>query len=141
MMNRLVVLAAVTLPGCSDDGTGPPIDAVDDLQAVEVVSGLVSPVHLTAPAGDARLFIVDQPGVIYVVRDGNRLATPFLDISDEVAYGGERGLFSMAFDPEYDSTGLFWVNYTDNAGDTRVERELYILTGSGRVYRLDRAAP
>lgn len=121
-MKRLVMLAAVTLAACSDNGTGLPIETVDDLQAVEVVSGLVSPVHLTAPAGDARLFVVDQPGVIYVVRDGTRLATPFLDISDEVAYGGERGLFSMAFDPQYESTGLFWVNYTDNAGDTRVER-------------------
>ena len=120
-MKRHVLLAAVTLSACSD-GTGPPIETVDELRAVEVVSGLVSPVHLTTPAGDARLFVVDQPGVIYVVRDGTRLATPFLDISDEVAYGGERGLFSMAFDPEYDSTGLFWVNYTDNAGDTRVER-------------------
>jgi len=120
-MKRQVLLAAVTLSACSD-GTGPPIETVDELRAVEVVSGLVSPVHLTTPAGDARLFVVDQPGVIYVVRDGTRLATPFLDISDEVAYGGERGLFSMAFDPEYDSTGLFWVNYTDNAGDTRVER-------------------
>jgi hypothetical protein len=121
-MKRLVLLAAVTLPACSDDGTGPPIETVDDLQAVEIVSGLISPVHLTAPTGDARLFVVDQPGVIYVVRNGTRLATPFLDLSAEVAYGGERGLFSMAFDPEYDSTGLFWVNYTDNAGDTRVER-------------------
>jgi hypothetical protein len=121
-MKRLVLLAAVTLSACSDDGMGPPIETVDDLRAVDVVSGLVSPVHLTSPAGDARLFVVDQPGVIYVVRNGTRLATPFLDISQEVAYGGERGLFSMAFDPEYDSTGLFWVNYTDNAGDTRVER-------------------
>jgi hypothetical protein len=121
-MKRLVLLAAVTLPACSDDGTGPPIETVDDLQVVEIVSGLISPVHLTAPTGDARLFVVDQPGVIYVVRNGTRLATPFLDLSAEVAYGGERGLFSMAFDPEYDSTGLFWVNYTDNAGDTRVER-------------------
>jgi hypothetical protein len=121
-VKRLVLLAAVTLSACFDDGTGPPIETVDDLRAVEIVSGLVSPVHLTTPAGDARLFVVDQPGIIYVVRNGTRLATPFLDISAEVAYGGERGLFSMAFDPEYDSTGLFWVNYTDNAGDTRVER-------------------
>jgi hypothetical protein len=121
-MKRPVLLAAVALVACSDNGTGPRIDPVDDLRAVEIVSGLVSPVHLTSPAGDARLFVVDQPGVIYVVRNGTRLATPFLDISDDVGFGDERGLFSMAFDPEYESTGLFWVNYTDNAGDTRVER-------------------
>jgi hypothetical protein len=120
-MKRLVMLTAVTLAACSDDGTGP-IEPVEDLQAVEIVSGLVSPVHLTSPGGDARLFVVDQPGVIYVVSNGTRLPTPFLDISDDVDFGGERGLFSMAFDPEYESTGLFWVNYTDNAGDTRVER-------------------
>jgi hypothetical protein len=39
-----------------------------------------------------------------------------------VGSGGERGLLSVAFDPDYASTGFFYVNYTDRSGDTRVER-------------------
>ena len=120
-MKRFILLALATA-ACSDGGTGPAIDPVTELRAAEVVSGLQSPVHLTAPPGDARLFVVEQPGVIRIIRDGGLLPTPFLDISARVSFGGERGLFSMAFDPDYADTGYFWVNFTDVNGDTRVER-------------------
>jgi glucose/arabinose dehydrogenase len=116
------MLLALSAVACSDGGTGPPIDAATGLQAVEVVAGLESPVHLTAPAGDARAFVIEQRGVVRIIEDGALRPTPFLDISERVASGGERGLFSMAFDPNYATTGLFWVNYTDANGDTRIER-------------------
>jgi glucose/arabinose dehydrogenase len=119
---RRIAIAALVLVACSDDGTGPPVDPVDGLRAVEVVGGLDSPIHLTAPADDPRLFVVEQPGRIRIVRNGSLVAEPFLDITDRVTAGGERGLFSVAFDPDYADTGYFWVNYTDNDGDTRVER-------------------
>lgn len=96
--------------------------AVGELRAVVIAAGLASPVHLTAPQGDARLFVVEQAGVIRIIRDGSLLPAPFLDISARVSSGGERGLFSMAFDPDYDDTGHFWVNFTDTNGNTRVER-------------------
>ncbi|HET7458831.1 MAG TPA: PQQ-dependent sugar dehydrogenase [Gemmatimonadaceae bacterium] len=87
-----------------------------------VVSGLASPVYLTAPAGDARLFVVEQAGRIRVVKGGALLATPFLDISGRVSYGGERGLLSMAFDPAYATNGWFYVYFTNPAGDIAIER-------------------
>lgn len=61
--------------GCGD-GTGvlPPQDT--ELQAVEVASGLEDPVHLTSPANDDRLFVVEQPGRIRIIEDGTLLATP-----------------------------------------------------------------
>lgn len=91
--------------------------------AVETVfTRLDNPVYLTAPAGDARLFIVEQPGRIRVARGGRLTARPFLDITAKVASGGERGLLSMAFHPRYASNGFFYVNYTDQRGDTRIER-------------------
>jgi hypothetical protein len=83
---------------------------------------LVAPLYLTAPPGDPRLFIVEQPGRICVVRDGRLLPKPFLDLSAKVSYGGERGLLSVAFHPRYATNGRFYVNYTDRRGDTRVER-------------------
>jgi glucose/arabinose dehydrogenase len=88
----------------------------------QVASGLDQPVHLTAPPGDPRLFIVEQPGRIRVVENGRLLDAPFLDIVSKVRSGGEQGLLSAAFHPQYRSNGFLFVNYTDNKGDTRIER-------------------
>jgi glucose/arabinose dehydrogenase len=115
-----VTALLLTLAACSSDRLLPPLP--DDLEAHPVVAGLEAPVHLTAPPGDARIFIVEQPGRIRVVRDGALLAAPFLDITDRVLSGGERGLLSLAFDPDYADSGWFWVNYTGANGATRVER-------------------
>lgn len=81
-----------------------------------------NPVHLASPPGDPRLFIVEQAGRIIVVKNGTAASEPFLDISSRVKSGGEQGLLSMAFHPDYRRTGQFFVNFTDNKGDTRVER-------------------
>ena len=102
------------------NGTEPPIAP---LRLQEVVTGLERPVYLTSPPSDPRLFIVEQPGRIRIVQDGSLLPEPFLDIEAQVESGGnEQGLLSVAFHPEYASNGFFYVNYTDNNGDTRVER-------------------
>ena len=80
-----------------------------------------APVFVTAPRGDRRVqFVVEQGGRIMVVRNGRKLATPFLDISGQVTAGGEQGLLSMAFAPDYGSSGRFYVYFTDNGGDQRV---------------------
>lgn len=79
------------------------------------------PLYVTAPPGDRRrAFVVEQGGRIMVLRDGRKLPQPFLDIRSRVDAGGERGLLSMAFAPDYAQTGRFYVYYTDNKGDTRV---------------------
>ena len=113
-------LLLAALVACSS-GTDAP--SGDTPLALEVVaSGLSNPLHLTAPAGDPRLFIVEQPGRIRIVQNGQLVATPVLDVVAKVASGGERGLLSMAFDPSYAANGFFYVNYTDRNGDTVVER-------------------
>ena len=83
-----------------------------------------SPIYVTTPPGDtARLFVVEQGGAIRVARDGVTLGTPFLDITSRVLSGGERGLLSMAFAPDYATSGLFYVYYTaQNNGDIEVDR-------------------
>jgi glucose/arabinose dehydrogenase len=65
---------------------------------------------------------VEQPGRIRIVQNGALIPQPFLDITDRVLAGGEQGLLSVAFHPQYASNGLFYVNYTDRNGDTRIER-------------------
>ena len=87
----------------------------------QVTSGLVSPVAITH-AGDTRLFITEQRGVVRIF-DGTRLLpTAFLDIRDLVTSGGERGLLSVAFHPRYAENGFFYVDYTDVNGNTVVAR-------------------
>jgi glucose/arabinose dehydrogenase len=80
------------------------------------------PVYVTQPPGNDRdLFVVERKGRIRVVRDGKPLPVPFLDISGEVATGfNEQGLLSMAFPPDYESSGLFYVYYTDTNGDIKI---------------------
>ncbi len=87
----------------------------------EVLDGLDSPLGIAStPSEPDRLYIVEQPGTVRVVEGGKLLPDPFLDVHDEIVSGGEQGLLSLVFDPEYESTGLFYVNYTDTNGDTRV---------------------
>lgn len=91
------------------------------LRLVPVVRGLAAPVHIAAPAGEpGRLYVVEQAGVIRVVVNGRLRAAPFLDIRALVRSGGEQGLLSVAFHPDYARTRRFYVNYTDLRGDTRV---------------------
>ena len=104
------------------DSPGPGPDSL--LLALETVAdGLSDAVYLThAPFDSSRLFIVQQGGVVRVLQDDTLLTDPFLDISGSVRSGGEQGLLSLAFDPDYAQSGEFYLDYTDTNGDTRVER-------------------
>lgn len=82
-----------------------------------VVSGLDAPLFLDAPAGDSRLFVIQRGGAVVVVSAG--VTSTFLDVSAKVRTDGERGLLGLAFHPDYQSTGLFYVHYSrasDGAG-------------------------
>ncbi len=119
-----VGLGFVALTGCGGgDPVAPGGSEPMDLAAELVAQGLQDPVHLTSPPSDDRLFVVEQLGRIRIIEsDGTLLATPFLDITNRVRCCGEQGLLSVAFHPMYDSNGWFYVNYTDFAGATTVER-------------------
>lgn len=126
MTRTSAVLLALLLSACGgsnpSDGQQPPPAGGTGVRLQEVAAGLDAPVYVTAPPGDARLFIVEQPGRIRVWENGALLPTPYLDITANVGYGGERGLLSVAFHPRYAQNGFFFVNYTDRSGDTRIER-------------------
>jgi len=88
-----------------------------------VTAALSSPVYATTPPGDTlRLFVVQQGGLIRILRRDTLLATPFIDLSGHIDAGGERGLFSMAFHPQYATNGRFYVYYTNPNGDIRIVR-------------------
>jgi glucose/arabinose dehydrogenase len=79
------------------------------------------PTYLAAPRGDRRRFVVQRGGSIVIVRGRRRLSTPFLDISDRVTTEGESGLLSMAFAPDYERSGRFYVYYTDTEGFIQID--------------------
>ena len=83
-----------------------------------------SPVFLTHSGdGTNRIFVIEQEGIIKVFPNSSNalLAKEFLDITDRVSYGGEKGLLGLAFHPDYETNGYFYVNYT-NATSTVISR-------------------
>lgn len=108
------------LPACAAPAPAPA--PANGLALERVATGLSDPLYVTAPGGDARLFVVEQTGRIRIVRAGRVLPTPFLDLTDRVRAGGEQGLLSVAFHPRYAENGFLFVNYTDRRGHTRVVR-------------------
>jgi glucose/arabinose dehydrogenase len=135
----LMVVTCVLMNSSCDSSTttgsdGPParqLPVVDDLDLLEVVDGFNTPVYLTAPDGDDRLFVVEKSGTIRIVASGQTVTDAFLDISGSVSNGGEQGLLSLAFHPDYSTNGYFYVCYTDLGGDTRVVR--YTVSGDPNV--------
>jgi glucose/arabinose dehydrogenase len=121
MTNRAARLAglAALIALASPAGAVPTGEVRADLL---VSTGLTEPLFATAPPGDSRLFVVERGGRIRIVKGTTVLATPFLDISAKVTIGGERGLLGLAFHPDYDETGDFFVYYTDSAGAITVSR-------------------
>lgn len=94
-----------------------------NLSLVPYVSGLAEPLNVTN-AGDDRLFIVEKAGRIRIVDgNGSLLPTPFMNIDPRVgSNGSEQGLLGLAFHPNYANNGYFYVNYTNNSGNTTVSR-------------------
>ena len=111
-----LALAAVTHPAMADevtlDGTGIALETV--------ATGFDSPVYLTAPPGDPRLFVVEQTGRIRIIDGSSVLPAPFLDIADQISSGGERGLLGLAFHPDHAANGRFFVYVTAPNGDIRI---------------------
>jgi glucose/arabinose dehydrogenase len=86
--------------------------------------GFEQPLYLThANDGSGRLFVVEQAGVVKILRGNTTAEAPFLDIVERVgSSGNEQGLLSIAFHPNYANNGLFFANYTDRSGNTVISR-------------------
>ncbi len=119
-----VSCCAVVLAACVQTSTGEPA-----ISATLIGSGLDNPLYVTHAPGDPdRIFVVEQPGRIRIVDISQdppvTQATPFLDIRARVIDGGERGLLGLAFHPDFNTNGWFYVNYTEfsSGGGTVVSR-------------------
>ena len=120
-----ILVAIIALSSCADsDGALPPVARGcaarpgQRLKLVEVGRDFTQPIAVQAPLKDPRIFVVEQIGRIWQIRDGVRHGAPFLDISKQVSTGNERGLFGVAFHPDFAENGRFFVSYTDVRGDS-----------------------
>ena len=109
-----LVLAAFVCAFAAVAGAAPPT-----LNLQRFVSGLSAPVEIThANDSSGRLFVVEQAGRIRIIRNGQLLPTPFLDLTPAIVLsGGEMGLLGLAFHPAYATNGRFFVYYTRANGD------------------------
>jgi glucose/arabinose dehydrogenase len=93
--------------------------------ATRVATGFNQPLFAAAPPGDtSRLFIVEKTGDIKILdlASGRVVATPFLDVSSQIATDGERGLLGLAFDPDFANNGYLYINLSTISGNTEIRR-------------------
>ncbi len=130
----IAALLALGLPACGsasppDPGREPGTPTSAPAQrpgggiALKRIGNFEQPVYVSgAPGFPKLLFVIEQQGRVAVLNGGKRLARPFLDLRGAVGFdGGERGLLSIAFAPDYRTSGRFYVYYNDNAGNIRVD--------------------
>jgi autotransporter-associated beta strand protein len=125
-----VVVAVLAAGLCQCD-----VLAQSALELTRVATGLTNPLYAThAPGDPQRLFVVEKTGAIKILNlaSGTVSATPFMTAAVTSAGIGlttdsERGLLGLAFHPNYQSNGRFFINSTDSAGTTRI-REFRRLT-------------
>ncbi len=99
-----------------------PVAAQAQIRSAVVVNGLSQPLALVPDPASANVFyIVQQCGLVRVLRDGQLQPEPFADLRTIVSTGGERGLLGMAFSPDVASSRVFF-NYTNVDGDTVISR-------------------
>ena len=112
--------AAPRTTQASGETTQAKASAADGVRLVKIGT-FATPVYVAAPPADTRrIFVVEQGGTIRVITGGKRVARPFLDIRSKVISGGEQGLLSMAFAPDYAKSRRFYVNYTNRGGSQSV---------------------
>jgi glucose/arabinose dehydrogenase len=122
----IAALLALGLPACgsaSPTGGGDGTARAKSGVGLKKIGSFDHPVYVAgAPGYPKLLFVVEQAGRVVVLKNGKRLQRPFLDLRSIVGYdGGERGLLSIAFPPDYRQSGGFYVYYNDRAGNIRID--------------------
>ncbi len=125
---RLAIIAFLAFPCMTINASvGVPVPLTAEV-VVAGSEGLVDPLFVTHAPGDfGRVFILEQPGRVRILDISQNPpvleATPFLDIVGRVnSIASERGLLGLAFHPDYNSNGYFYVNYSNASGDTTISR-------------------
>ncbi len=126
----LLAAGSLLVAGCGgDDGdgeqpgttsTGAVTTAGAEGVELEEIGTFEEPLYVTQPQGSEDLYVVERGGRVKIVRNGETLPQPFLDIASQVSTEVEQGLLSIAFAPDYEESGLFYAYYTGSGGEQRV---------------------
>ena len=121
MKSTLATAFIAALAAASPAAAAPPVGDGDGGFTLTRLGSFDRPIHAeSAPGTGDALYVVESRGRVRVLAGGATLPTPFLDITDLVRCCGEEGLFSIAFHPKYKRNRLFYVYFTDTAGDLRL---------------------
>mgnify|MGYP002146308612 CR=1 FL=1 len=107
------------------------LSAQTAVKLTAVASGFTSPVGMASPNdGSKRLFVFEQGGKVYIIKNGTVNKTPFIDLSSRldglnIAYS-EKGLLGMAFHPQYKTNGKFYVYYSAPAKGNNIDHKSVI---------------
>src|SRR6185369_9836869 len=122
-------------PSISNQDTLPPTPQID---LEPVLADLDQPLYVTgAGDGSHRLFIVERQGRIKVLLPEAAAPTTFLDITDRVGSGGERGLLGLAFHPQYSANGRFFVAYSNATDGATIIAEYHVSQADAGVAATD----
>lgn len=133
---KIMVVFLFALAACGGSGSSvvSPPAADPSLLFTPVAFDIAAPTTIThADDGSGRMFLVEQPGTIRILRDGAVLPTAFLDISARLVFGGERGLLGLAFPPDFVTKGYFYLNYTRIADGATVVSRFFVSPGDPDV--------
>ncbi|HEX2054039.1 MAG TPA: PQQ-dependent sugar dehydrogenase [Actinomycetota bacterium] len=114
--------ASATAPAPESPAAAPtPAAPLEGPPRLDSVGSFDQPIYVASPPGDQRIFVVEQEGRVVEMVDGRARTPAFIDIRNDVGCCGERGLFSIAFAPNFAESGLAYLSYTDRGGDSRIE--------------------
>jgi len=100
--------------------------AYAELASQLIAKGFERPVWVGSPdSAEDKIWILEQAGTVWIVdlESGERSDVPFLDITEQVTRkGNEQGLLGLAFAPDFETSGRYYVNFNEKGGDSRVVR-------------------
>jgi glucose/arabinose dehydrogenase len=127
--------AAPDIAANSTTTTTLPPEPLQGLTLEVVATDLDRPNYVTSPPGDDRLFVAERKGGIAIIENDQLRDQRFIDLSDRVkAFGIEQGLLGLAFHPDYATNGRFYVYFTDEDDQNRLQE---LRVDPGDPYRAD----